>query len=125
TFATMGPHSSIAIHVVSQTTTTMCGTLTNTASVTSDNAGSASTGGVTITITCPHLAITKTADSPSVSAGDQIGFTITVSNTGNGAATNVVVTDNLPAGMTWTVSPAVTGCGISGSTLTCTFASLA
>lgn len=129
TFASVGPNSSIPIHVISQTTTAMCGTLTNTASVTSDNAGSGATGTVSITLTCPHLAITKTADQATINSGDQIGFTITVSNTGTGAANNVTVTDNLPSGMTWSLSPANTpaGCGIAGTpqVLTCTFSSIA
>src|SRR5439155_9081640 len=42
------------------------------------------------------LSINKAADSTAVHAGDDIGFTITV--TGSGPATGVVLTDDLPAG---------------------------
>jgi len=46
------------------------------------------------------LAIAKTADPPSgsiVQPGDQINYTITVTNTGHAAATGETVTDTLPA----------------------------
>lgn len=48
------------------------------------------------------LAITKTADRGEVSAGEQVGFTLVVSNVGpSSAAGPVQVTDSLPAGMTY------------------------
>lgn len=49
----------------------------------------------------PVLNITKTADAAQVNAGDPIGFTMTVSNTGLGVATNARLIDLLPAGTTW------------------------
>jgi uncharacterized repeat protein (TIGR01451 family) len=77
----------------------------------------------------PSVDITKTADAGTVDVGSPVGFTITVENNGGETATNVVVTDSLPAGLTWTISPAVTGCSINTApnpdVLTCTFASLA
>ncbi len=78
----------------------------------------------------PGLTILKAADSSSVPAGQPIGFTITVSNTGNVGLNNVSMTDPLPgsAGVDWTIQTAdTTGsptCSISGSppneTLNCT-----
>ena len=62
----------------------------------------------------PDLDITKTADDASVILGDTLGYTITVTNTGDGDATNVGITDNLPTGMTWTESPNKTECAITG-----------
>jgi uncharacterized repeat protein (TIGR01451 family) len=60
-----------------------------------------------IVVTQPAISITKTADASPVNAGDQIGFTVEVKNTGNGAATGVILNDPLPAGsgsgVTWAV----------------------
>jgi uncharacterized repeat protein (TIGR01451 family) len=75
-------------------------------------------------IACPvpepaDIAITKTADDPSVEAGDPIGFSITVSNEGGSDATGVALTDNLPAGgdLDWSIESqtGISGCTISGA----------
>ena len=56
-----------------------------------------------------------------MSAGDPIGFTITIANAGPGAAADVTVTDTLPtrAGLAWSISagsdpPADNGSGLGG-----------
>jgi len=76
----------------------------------------------------PGLTIVKTADSSTVPAGDPIGFTITVTNTGNVGLSNVSLSDPLPggAGIDWSIA-GTTGsptCSITGSppneTLSCT-----
>jgi uncharacterized repeat protein (TIGR01451 family) len=81
----------------------------------------------------PDLHVDKSADAPSVSAGNPIGYTVTVSNVQNvsnttGAAENASLSDPLPsgAGVTWTISPAYSGpgtCAIAGlpQVLTCSF----
>jgi uncharacterized repeat protein (TIGR01451 family) len=53
----------------------------------------------------PAVSIFKTADAASVIPGAQIGFTITVKNTGAAAATGLSVSDNLPAGndINWSI----------------------
>ena len=50
-----------------------------------------------------EISIEKTADASPVSAGDEIGFSIKVSNTGAGTARDVTVTDQLPdaVGLAW------------------------
>ncbi len=75
----------------------------------------------------PALTIVKTADAASVTAGNPIGFSITVTSTGNAVAHNVVLNDVLPTGtgISWSVSPAVTGCTITSNTLVCNFGDLA
>jgi uncharacterized repeat protein (TIGR01451 family) len=72
-----------------------------------------------------HVAITKTADAAQVNAGQQIGFTVTVSNDGNADATGVTLADPLPtnAGLAWTIADEGAGwsdsCGIAAGTLNC------
>jgi uncharacterized repeat protein (TIGR01451 family) len=46
----------------------------------------------------PHLSLQKSADRTSVKTGDVITFTLVASNTGNVAAVNVTVVDQIPAG---------------------------
>ena len=75
---------------------------------------------VTTTVSCapPVLSVTKTADEPSIAAGDTIGYTITVANSAGGPATGVNLTDVLPtdAGLSWSID-AGTGAGCSISTV--------
>jgi uncharacterized repeat protein (TIGR01451 family) len=87
-------------------------------------------------IDCPppppsDLHIDKTANPVGpVDAGSQVGFDISISNSGQGAANGVTIHDALPAGggLDWSISPAVAGCEISGAVghqvLDCSFDSL-
>ena len=65
-----------------------------------------------------QVTIKKTADGTSVSAGGDVGFTLSWGNTGAGNATGVVVTDNLPgdSGLDWSIDDS------SGSGSTCSIA---
>ena len=47
------------------------------------------------------LSLSKVADKTSVKHGDTVVYTLTLSNTGTDTATGVVVTDKLPAGVTY------------------------
>src|SRR4029079_2108156 len=72
------------------------------------------------------LSITKTVSPDPVTTGDDLTYTVTVTNNGPDPATSVTVTDNLPAETTF-VSCSSTGggvCGGSGNNRTVTFASL-
>jgi uncharacterized repeat protein (TIGR01451 family) len=74
------------------------------------------------TSACPDdLAITKTAASIVV-AGTNLTYTIGVRNKGPANATNVVVTDRLPNGVTFVNSTA--SCTNSAGTLTCNLGNL-
>jgi uncharacterized repeat protein (TIGR01451 family) len=94
--ATIGP-----IHVQTATTSADCATISNTASFTSDNGGTGNST-ASVTVNClPNLTFAKNADADTVSAGDNIGFTVTLSNSslpGTGTAKNVVINDPLPMG---------------------------
>jgi uncharacterized repeat protein (TIGR01451 family) len=112
--------------VSAPTTTADCGTISNSAVLAADPNVSQTAGPVNVTVQCPHITITKTADQPSVTVGDPIGFTITVTNDGQGTATNVDLEDTLPTGahITWSIDNAHTSgpltCAIANGALSCT-----
>jgi uncharacterized repeat protein (TIGR01451 family) len=94
----------IEVDVVSRTTPATCGTVSNTASVTAANHDEATTLPSVVTVNCPAVAVVKTPDAQTVSAGQTISFIITVTNTGAGAAHSVMIFDQLPPGITWTAN---------------------
>ncbi|MFA6392276.1 MAG: SdrD B-like domain-containing protein [Patescibacteria group bacterium] len=56
---------------------------------------------VTPAATNPLLQITKDASEATADAGDTVTYTVVVTNVGSATATNVMVDDTLPAGMTF------------------------
>src|SRR5439155_1324669 len=93
---------SLSVHVTAQTSAQACSTYDNTASVSTTNDGSDQAEAL-ITYNQAHIHITKVADATSVNAGDAIGFTVTVSNSGPGTAKGVTLTDPMPAGVAWSI----------------------
>ena len=94
-------------------------TITNTASVssaTTDANGANNTSAATTSvITSADLAVTKTA-SNSVVAGTTLTYTIHVTNSGPSNASGVILTDILPAGVTFvSPSPCSFRSGVRGS----------
>ena len=73
-----------------------------------------------------EVEIIKVPDEPVVNAGDQIGFTIVISNTQATPAANARITDTLPPGLTWRVVPSVdsAACSIAGGVLSCSWGTL-
>jgi uncharacterized repeat protein (TIGR01451 family) len=66
----------------------------------------------------PDVVIEKSNDpTDAVVAGGTITYTLSVSNEGDGDATGVTVTDDLPPGVTFV--SATPGCDVSGGTVTC------
>ena len=61
------------------------------------------------------LSVSKSVSNATPNVGDQITFTVTLSNQGPDAATNVQVTDLLPAGLTFVSATASQGTYTSGS----------
>src|SRR6185503_1688563 len=96
---TYGPVTLVAgdsapVTVKATTAPTDCGTLSNSVSGSASNEGSGvlannSAGPVTITVNCPDVRVTKTADAATVSASNSIGYTVTVKNIGAGIAYGV------------------------------------
>ena len=65
----------------------------------------------TTTFGVPSLAVTKTADQPSIIAGQTAGFTVTITNTGLVTDNGVTLSDALPPGtggdVNWTIDTTV------------------
>lgn len=80
-----------------------------------------------ITLPVADLSITKTHSPDPVIAGNQLTWHITVTNHGPSAATNVTVTDTLPAQDSYLTNnlnrPA--GCSAAGQVVTCSLGDLA
>jgi uncharacterized repeat protein (TIGR01451 family) len=114
----LAPGGSETVHVVSGTQFDSCGTYDNTATLTLTNGTAPDPASASTTVQCPSLTLTKTADKATVSAGDQIGFTITIANGGPGIASGVHLNDPLPqgGGVSWSIDAAsttATGCAVN------------
>ncbi len=87
----VGVESAKSVHLSSTTTAESCGVVTNKVDVAATNEPAANTNNnsatATVTVNCPDVTVTKVADAGTVSAGDQIGFTMVVTNNGPGVAT--------------------------------------
>lgn len=129
TDASMASGDAFTVTVTTTVDSSDCGTIDNTATVSAGNEPASATGNNSddgsIDVLCAQIVIEKTADDGTVNAGDQIGFTITVTNNGLGTAYGVSATDDLPAGFAWSIETPVTGWSLVGSALTFTAASLA
>jgi uncharacterized repeat protein (TIGR01451 family) len=130
---TLAEGASASVHLYGTTDAQDCGVVSNTATAAASNEAANSDSNdsatATLTVRCASIHVTKTADQGTVSAGDTIGFMITVTNDGDGTATGVSVSDTLPTdpGLDWSIDAAGshTGCSIGAGKLTCTFGALA
>jgi uncharacterized repeat protein (TIGR01451 family) len=101
------------------------GTLVNTARVTWSGEPLQATAQVRVQPVV-DLAFTKSVTPTSLQVGGVATFTMTVTNTGPSAASNVVVSDPLPAGLTYVSSTASQGtASFANNTLTANLGSLA
>ncbi|MBN8867901.1 MAG: choice-of-anchor A family protein [Solirubrobacterales bacterium] len=71
----------------------------------------------------PKLKITKIADHPEVVEGGQVIFTLSVKNEGDAAAADVVVSDDVPAGLN--ILSVDAPCTYTGQHVTCAAGTLA
>ncbi|MGQ0463918.1 MAG: Ig-like domain-containing protein [Sporichthyaceae bacterium] len=78
-------------------------------------------------VTAPraNLRLTKVADQPTVQRGQAASYTLTVVNDGPKPATNVVVTDTLPTGLTGTATSTQGTCTTSANVITCPVGTMA
>ncbi len=122
--ADLAAGASAAVHIVGTTDAADCGVVPNTVTVdaqnesnlpaaTADNSASAQ-----VTVNCPNVKALKASDKSPVNAGDPIGFTVTIQNTGTGTAYGATGTDTLPAGIAWTIDGAANGWSIVAGVLT-------
>ncbi|MEM7093500.1 MAG: hypothetical protein AAF567_10900 [Actinomycetota bacterium] len=107
----------------------VAGTVTNTATVTSDEDPVGATANQDTTIERrADLAIVKTADPEPVVPGETLTYTVTVTNNGPSSATNTIVTDALPAALAFTSVDDAVNCNHDGSaqggTVTCSYGDL-
>lgn len=107
------------------------GTIVNSAGVSSatndpasGNSGS-SAGAVAAGVAVADVVITKTTNATTAATGSQFAYTITVTNNGPSPATNVVVTDTLPAGLQFVGATPSQGTCNASSPVTCNLGTLA
>src|SRR5436305_1738296 len=95
------------VHVVSQTSKDSCGTVHNTASYVTANDCRGQSNASFFVIRRPPRS-TLFPYTTLFRSGDQIGFTITLTNSGAGIARNVTANDTLPAnaGTSWSIDAA-------------------
>ncbi|OYO17574.1 hypothetical protein CGZ94_01350 [Enemella evansiae] len=125
----LAPGASVEITVTGTIDQARTEPVVNTATVasqTTDPNGADNTATTTTEVTASaDLAITKAAD-PGFTAGDTVGWTITVRNDGPSTATGVEVTDQLPAGLNNpTARLGDVDCAIDAGVVTCPIGTLA
>lgn len=128
------------IRVEADTEVADCGDLPNLASASASNEAEGdlenNSDDHTIVVECPDLSAEKTAGDALVSAGEEISFTITVTNSdaaGTGTAYDVELSDLLPFAadgtVDWAIDPANADCEVTGAvgsqSLHCDFGDLA
>ena len=79
----------------------------------------------TVVFSQADLVLSKQGSPDPVSAGSQLEYLLTVSNAGPNFASSVVVTDPLPAGVTFNAAASSPECAFGGGTVTCAVASIA
>src|SRR5581483_1410940 len=86
------------------------GSFTNTASVTfstatdTNSANNTASAAVTVRPLRADLAVSKTASTNLIKVGDQVSFTVTVTNLGPDIVTNATIQDSLPPGLGYVFS---------------------
>jgi len=74
--------------------------------------------------TTPTITLAKSASPTTAKSGDTVTFTIQYQNTNSGAASNVVITDEIPSGTTLVARSITAGGTLAGNTITWTIGSV-
>jgi uncharacterized repeat protein (TIGR01451 family) len=124
----LGASATVTINVTADAGTT--GTVINNASVTGDqfdvDASNNTTNEPTTVTPVVDLSITKTDNPDPVDSGATLAYTVVVTNNGPSTATGVVMTDTLPAGVSFTSASTTTGTvGAAGNIVTANLGTLA
>lgn len=126
---TLNSGQSITLTLSGTVSSTATGTITNTATVATPTgvgdptlANNSSTDTTSIA-PAADLSITKTAPN-AVVVGSNVTYTLTVTNNGSSTATGVVVTDQLPQGVTYVSATPLLNCSQANGTVTCNLGSL-
>jgi uncharacterized repeat protein (TIGR01451 family) len=110
---TVNASASATLHITASVTSAAVGGVTNSAEITAsdqfdpdstvnnNNAGEDDQASATFTAKSADLSLTKTVDNALPTVGQNVTFTVTLSNGGPNDATNVQVKDQLPAGLTY------------------------
>ena len=103
-----------------------CGAFSNHASTFLGRAVASSVSLAIVEVPCPPdpepdplILFTKEPTATQVTAPGSITYILTFENAGPGSATDVSVTDELPAGADWSIGSGSNVCSIPGKTLSC------
>ncbi|HEV2028613.1 MAG TPA: sortase [Candidatus Dormibacteraeota bacterium] len=96
-----GASATLSIVATVNTTSPVTNTATKTAEVEVDPNAANNSASATVTPVAADIAITKTVDNPTPNQNTNVTFTVIATNNGPSGATGVVVTDLLPAGLTF------------------------
>jgi uncharacterized repeat protein (TIGR01451 family) len=104
------------------------GSAVNSASATGNESdpdgANATASAVTVVGPTANLSLTKTTAATTVTVGQSIGYTITVTNNGPGTATGVTITDTIPANTAFVSATPSQGSCSGTTTVTCTIGTL-
>ena len=127
-WATLDAATTVEITLLVQVDPLAADSLTNMAEISSDTEDpNLDNNDVTletpVTAVAADLSVSKTANAGSVIAGETLTYTITITNAGPAAASQIVLTDTLPAAVTEVTAPP--NCVANNGVLICSVSDLA
>ena len=127
TFPTIAAGDSVTVTlVVTVPSTSTLAKVVNTATISSQNDANTANNSATVSTDIGgDLTISKSVTpDPSAAAGSLLTYTLTVTNNGPGPGLNAVLTDMIPVGTTFVSVSAGCSPGLTGTSITCNYASL-